>query len=286
MSEKWREAFDQVRADEELKEHTRDYLQKRVYSKKRIGGIPVRAAVAAAACLVLVALASGGSYVFFTPTAYISIDINPSLELGINRFDRIVSVEGYSEEAKELLDELDIRFLPYQEGIQELLDSTGLQDYLAQDGLLSFTVAGDSDEQSSQILDHVETCARGHQNMQCYLSGMDEMEAAHQEGMSVGKYRAYLALRDVDPSVTLEEVRGMSMRQIQELLESYGVDPEAVQSEEDCENGQTEGSGQSGTEEDAGTDTEEDEGEHAGESEGNRYRHHGENEEEGGHGHQ
>ena len=30
-----------------------------------------------------------------TPTAYISIDINPSLELGINRFDRIVSVEGY-----------------------------------------------------------------------------------------------------------------------------------------------------------------------------------------------
>ena len=212
MSEKWREAFDQVRADEELKEHTRDYLQKRVYSKKRIGGIPVRAAVAAAACLVLVALASGGSYAFFIPTAYISIDINPSLELGINRFDRIVSVEGYNEEAKELLDELDIRFLPYQEGIQELLDSTGLQDYLAQDGLLSFTVAGDSDEQSSQILDHVETCARGHQNMQCHLSGMDEMEAAHQEGMSVGKYRAYLALRDVDPSVTLEEVRRFSLK--------------------------------------------------------------------------
>ncbi len=266
MSEKWREAFDQVRADEELKEHTRDYLQKRVYSKKKPGRLPVRAAVAAAACLVLIALASGGGYVFFTPTAYISIDINPSLELGINRFDRIVSVEGYNAEAEELLAELDIRFLPYQEGLQELLDSAGLQDYLARDGLLSFTVAGGSDEQSSQILDHVETCAKGHQNMQCHVSGMDEMEAAHQEGMSVGKYRAYLALREVDPSVTLEEVKGMSMRQIQELLESCGVDAEGIQS---------------GTEEeDAGddTDTEEDGG--------SRYRHHGEKEEESGHRHE
>ncbi len=273
MSEKWREAFDQVRADEELKEHTRDYLNKRVYSKKRIARIPVRAAVAVTACLVLVALASGGSYVFFTPTAYISIDINPSLELGINRFDRIVSVEGYNAEAEELLDGLDIRFLPYQEGIRELLDSAGLQDYLAQDGLLSFTVAGDSDEQSSQILDYVETCAQDHQNMQCHLSGMDEMEAAHQEDMSVGKYRAYLALKDVDPSVTLEEVREMSMHQIQELLESYGVAHDEIRSEEDCENGQAEDSGQSGTEEEGtGTDTEEDEGEDGS----NRYRHHGE----------
>lgn len=166
--------------------------------------------------------------------------------------------------AEELLDELDIRFLPYQEGLQELLDSAGLQDYLARDGLLSFTVAGDSDEQSSQILDHVETCAKGHQNMQCHVSGMDEMETAHQEGMSVGKYRAYLALREVDPSVTLEEVKGMSMRQIQELLESCGVDAEGIQS---------------GTEEeDAGDDTEEDGG--------SRYRHHGEKEEESGHRHE
>lgn len=260
MNEKWREAFDQIRADEDLKEHTREYLKKRVYSRKRAGRFPVRA-LAAAACLLLVVFASGGGYLFFTPTAYISIDINPSLELGINRFDRIVSVKGYNEDAGELLDELDIRFLPYQEGLQALLDSAGLQTYLAQDGLLSFTVAGDSDEQSSQILEQVESCARGHENMQCHMSNMEDMETAHHAGMSVGKYRAYLLLREADPSVTLEEVKGMSMRQIEELLEKYGADPEDTQQEEDS-------------------------GEEQGENGGSRYRHHGKNEGESGHGHE
>ena len=144
MSEKWREAFDQVRADEELKEHTRDYLQKRVYSKKRIGGIPVRAAVAAAACLVLVALASGGSYVFFTPTAYISIDINPSLELGINRFDRIVSVEGYNAEAEELLESCGVD----AEGIQSGTEEEDAGDDTEEDGGSRYRHHGEKKEES------------------------------------------------------------------------------------------------------------------------------------------
>ena len=236
MNERWREAFDQIRADEELKERTRDYLEKRIYNKRRTDR-PVVRTLAAAACLLLVVFVSGGCYLFFVPTAYISIDINPSLEIGINRFDRIVSVEEYNVQAEKLLDELDIRFLPYNEGLQVLLDSTGLQDYLDQGDLLSFTVAGDSAKQSSQILDHVETCVQGHQNMQCHLSSMSELEAAHKEGMSVGKYRAYLALREVDPSVTLEEVRKMSMRQIQELLDAYGGDSETAWQREDTGNG-------------------------------------------------
>lgn len=113
--------------------------------KRITAAITAAAAVAAAACLVLIALASGGGYVFFTPTAYISIDINPSLELGINRFDRIVSVEGYNAEAEELLAELDIRFLPYQEGLQELLESCGVDAEGIQSGTEEEDAGDDTD---------------------------------------------------------------------------------------------------------------------------------------------
>ena len=40
------------------------------------------------ACCLLVLLAGwGGHHAYFTPSAIISIDVNPSLELGVNRFD-------------------------------------------------------------------------------------------------------------------------------------------------------------------------------------------------------
>ena len=122
--------------------------------KRITAAITAAAAVAAAACLVLIALASGGGYVFFTPTAYISIDINPSLELGINRFDRIVSVEGYNAEAEELLDELDIRFLPYQEGIQELLESCGVDAEGIQSGTEEEDAGDDTEEDGGSRYRH------------------------------------------------------------------------------------------------------------------------------------
>ena len=96
--EKIKAAFDQIRAEDALKSSTKAYLSEHVYKKSRGPSVHFRRFAAAAACSLLVFLA-GGSYLFFTPTAFISVDVNPSLELGINRFDRIVSVIGYNESA-------------------------------------------------------------------------------------------------------------------------------------------------------------------------------------------
>lgn len=62
-------------------------------TKKKIRVITsLRAKIALAACAVLIALGiGGGAYVYQTPVAYVGIDINPSIELGVNYFDRVVS---------------------------------------------------------------------------------------------------------------------------------------------------------------------------------------------------
>ena len=88
-----------------------------------------------------------------TPTAFISIDINPSLELGINRFNRIVSIRGYNEDGEELAGSLDIRFMDYDTALVSLLDSQELESYLSPDALITFTVAGDSEAQYNEIFD-------------------------------------------------------------------------------------------------------------------------------------
>ena len=70
MNEKLKEAFDQIHAEESLKQHTRDYLAREVYSGKRAHrSRPIRRLLpaAAAACVLLAAGVCGG-WMFFTPT--------------------------------------------------------------------------------------------------------------------------------------------------------------------------------------------------------------------------
>ena len=47
------------------------------------------------------------------------------------------------------------------------------------------------------------------------------MHEAHDAGVSFGKYRAYLILHDLDPSISLDDIRSMTMREIYDLIDSY-----------------------------------------------------------------
>lgn len=218
--EKLKAAFDQVRAEEKLKERTKEYLSEKVYARKKKRTSPLRNFAAAAACALLVFLA-GGSYLYFTPTAYISVDVNPSLELGINRFDRIVSVTGYNEDGKALADSLDLKYMDYSDALEALLADQDMEVYLSDNADVVLTVAGKSENQSSQILETVESCASSHENVHCHSGDTEEIHHAHDAGLSFGKYQAYLTLKELDPSVTLEEIQDMTMSQIRELIQEY-----------------------------------------------------------------
>ena len=218
--EKLKAAFDQVRAEEELKERTKEYLSEKVYARKKKRTSPLRNFAAAAACALLVFLA-GGSYLYFTPTAYISVDVNPSLELGINRFDRIVSVTGYNEDGKALADSLDLKYMDYSDALEALLADQDMEVYLSDNADVVLTVAGKSESQSSQILETVESCVSDHENVHCHSGDTEEIHHAHNAGLSFGKYQAYLTLKELNPSVTLEEVQDMTMSQIRELIQEY-----------------------------------------------------------------
>ena len=218
--EKLKAALDQIHAEESLKTSAKKYLFEKVYFKEKKRHSPLRKFAAAAVCSLAVFI-GGGSWLYFTPTAFISVDVNPSLELGINRFDRIVSVEGYNEDGDDLAESLDITFMNYSDALDEILSSGSIEDYLSGDALMSLTVAGDNATQYTEILDTVETCADSHENIHCHSGDTEEMHEAHDAGVSFGKYRAYLILHDLDPSISLDNIRSMTMREIYDLIDSY-----------------------------------------------------------------
>lgn len=215
----FREAFEQIHAEDELRAETKNFLARQI-NEKKAHTFPILKTAAVAACL-LIAVTAGGAWLYLTPSAYISIDINPSLELGVNRFDRIVSIEDFNSDGQELAEQLDIRYMDYNEAIEELLSEQTVEAYLEDGAIMAVTVAGSDEEKTDQILENVEACTAGHSNISCHSGDMAERREAHSEGLSFGKYRAYQELKALDPSVTLDDIRDLSMREIRDLIDSY-----------------------------------------------------------------
>ena len=63
----------------------------------------------------------GGRWLYFTPMAAISIDINPSLELSVNRFDRVIAITGFNEDGQALSDALDVKYKNYAQAVEQIL---------------------------------------------------------------------------------------------------------------------------------------------------------------------
>lgn len=212
MKDEIQRAFGQVHADPALKARTKAFVAARTQPR-----LPRRTPLALAAACLLLMLAGGGWLCFF-PTARISIDINPSIELSVNRLDRVIGVEGWNEDGRTLAQTLDVWFDPYTEAVEAILADQQVEALLAEGGAMDITVVGPENQQCSRMLTALEDCTAGHQNTRCHTAQPEELEEAHDLGLSCGKYRAYLELYALDPSVTPEQVGSMTMREIRDRL--------------------------------------------------------------------
>lgn len=224
MNEQIREAFGQVRAEEALKQRTRVYLWKKTRGYTRRRTASYRSLVPAVACFFLVIF--GGYWLYFLPTAAISIDVNPSIELNVNRFDKVVSVQAWNDDGQALADTLQVKYLDYTAAVEQVLQSETVSALLEDDAVVSIGVIGGNDGQSQRVLAGVEACTAGQGNAYCYCAHPDEVEAAHEAGLSYGKYRAFLELQALDPTITVEEVQGMTMREIRDRIAALSGDTE------------------------------------------------------------
>lgn len=218
MDDKIKAAFDAVHADEELKNKTRSFVAQKTrgYAARRALNYRRILPAAAVACFALILFA--GINLYFTPTARIDIEINPSLELGINRFDKVVSVNPLNDDGKKLAESLDIKFAGYDEALRKILDNKIVESLLLDNGVMTVTVVETNTTQSADILSEVRTCVKDYDNVYCHSASSEEVSAAHKLELSCGKYQAFLELQELDPDITPDDIRNMTMREIQELI--------------------------------------------------------------------
>lgn len=212
----FQKSMSEIRATNELKRNTLQYLSDQQTSKSRARTRYLFRYALAAVCLFLL-LGAGGYSIYRTPVSYISIDVNPSIELSINRFGKVVSAEAYNEDGQNVLEHVSLKNVSYIQAIDRLLADESDHHFLRKGSLLVFTVISD---QSHSIMEEIRTneFAQTYETLM-YTSDTACMEEAHSHEMSFGIYRAYLELSQYDESITVEDCHGMSMGEIQTRIE-------------------------------------------------------------------
>lgn len=252
-------AFDKVHAPEQLKMRTIEMIEAQrmrqtdgvvdqadaadgqvdvaddvsIPTKKKIRVITsLRAKIALAACAVLIALGiGGGAYVYQTPVAYVGIDINPSIELGVNYFDRVVSAEGDNADGQDILSETNVVGMSYEEALVSLNDSLTNKGYLTADAAVAVTVMCDDDSRCSNLEETSQRCfSSAGQGVHCSRATSAEHHEAHESGLGMGKYLAWRSLVDAGVDISADDVAHMTMSELRALAarESVAIDQGAA----------------------------------------------------------
>lgn len=222
MANKIYDAFDGIKADSGVKEHTKQVLSTRRNKKTTLFyRRAVRRTLGIICAMLVLAVGIGGYSLAHTPVSYVSIDVNPSMELALNRFGTVVSATAYNEEGNRILESLTLKGKNYTEAIDDIVKCEAMKPFLENNSEIVFTVAAPSD-QEDKLKSGVEKCSSYiSSNSRYSRADLEAVQQAHECVLSLGKYNAYLQLSEFDDTITPEDCRHMSMSEIHCLVKEH-----------------------------------------------------------------
>lgn len=228
MDKQIKEAFDAIQASEQLKRKTKAALRKKTfdYGRNVYRIRQHRKHVATGVLSVALLLSSTGIWLF--PSASIAIDINPSIELTVNVLDRVIALEGRNSDGIELAKGIDVTGMAYDDAMQRILLSEGMEPYLANDSQITITVAGGgTDAHAEQILSRVlcraYNIAKEENVLYCQVD-WKTVNAAQKVNLCIPRYLAWQNLLKNDSTITPEDVRKIPYETIRDLAQVMIID--------------------------------------------------------------
>lgn len=184
---------------------------------------------AIAACLALAACLIGGVADFLRPMAYVGIDVNPSVELTLNRFDIVVGTHALNDDGQQALNEASCMWRPFDDAARDL--DGAMRAITGEGAVVEVSIDCDNESRYAALAAQSNNCFGCNGEAHCDRTNAEERQAAHNLGMGVAKYRAYQELQEAGVDTSAEECASMSMRELRDLLAKTGVDTSEGESE-------------------------------------------------------
>ena len=232
LEQRIREAYDAQHASEALRGRTLALLEEERKRRPDAPSVEVhraslrrrpraRVVTAWAACLLL-ALALVGAYgVYRAPSAFVDIEVNPSLELTVNTFGIVIEAEALNDDGAVVLGAVDMLNRPYGDVIGALLSSDAFGSYAEKDAFIDVNVVSENNRLGeSLVAQSDEALSSASCEHACRRADSATRDAAAAAGLGVGRYQVAQELMSLDPSYTLEECASMTMRQLRDRIDA------------------------------------------------------------------
>jgi hypothetical protein len=201
---------------------------------QRKGTVKKLATFAASAAAILVLGVSTWAYA--SPYSYVSLDVNPSIQFVLNRFDRVLSIKSVNDDGEEVLQEIKLENLKNKtivQAINQTLDQISQLGYLSDNASagIVITTSGKNmdkaDELAIEIKDEVEDELNetySTASVEVFSVGLERVEAARELGVTPGKLNLVeklIAISNDVESANLQEWLDKPVKDIMKATKAY-----------------------------------------------------------------
>lgn len=195
--------------------------------------------LAAAAVLVLILGIAGGNYWMKAETV-VSLDVNPSVSLELNRMERVVRAEALNEDGNVILGDMDLKGTDGDVAVNALIGAMLKEGYLSEmENSVLLSVVNDDSEKGSELqqklLRSVQQAFEGAAIQGAVLSqslnaeNEEIRQLAREYKISQGKAALALQLDNQTTRLDISDIAALSINDINLLVSSRGYElPDVV----------------------------------------------------------
>lgn len=173
-----------------------------------------------------------GTYLYIqTPVTYVALDINPSVELALNKFNSVVSYNTYNIDGENILNASDCKHKKIDDAITKLIENAIEQEYIDDNKsfIISIATTINANSETSTLSEDLKykiynTLKDNSININYEVdivtstSVMSNRENANSMGMSFGKLNLIEELITLSPSLDIAEYKDKSVEYIQSKI--------------------------------------------------------------------
>jgi len=183
------------------------------------------------ASLIFIFLLSGYIYLEKKEVSYVSIDINPSIVLSANRFDRVIKVEGLNSDAKKVLQNIDVKNEKLNVAVNKIVDEAtrhGFLDPKVEDNAVLVTTYCNDIQKREELQNDIHNSLRNNLMNRGIKSLIidqelteEDIKMANEYHVSQGKILFVKKAIEEHPELKLEDLIYLPIKEIAKYIEGY-----------------------------------------------------------------
>lgn len=169
----------------------------------------------------------------------LTMDINPSIELNLNKDNEIVNVKALNEDSKKLLENKNFKWNTLEEGMTIIIDLLKDNNYLNEEkNTILINVKSENSELSNIVENSVEKITKEKEIVtDIVMLAVEETEElkelAEQNNITISKaYYIEEQIKD-EEGLTFEDLKDTSINDIKTKVEDYKEEQERIKKEEE-----------------------------------------------------